>query len=491
MNPSARLILVLILLCGWGCATQKPPAPPTPPAPSPSVLAAPTGHAQEGPAIAGDGVERIKVPLGGPSMGPATAKVTLVEFSDFQCPFCSRAVPTLQRIAADYPTEVRILFRHNPLSFHTNAALAAEAAVAAEAQGKFWEMHDKLFANQQALDRPSLDRYAQELGLDLRQVPGGAGRTRRQGPRRRRHRARPRRSAPTGRPTSSSTAASSRARSRIEEFKKVIDEEIRARGPAARRRHPARPALRDLHAGGQGRGRAAAAAQGPEAGVEVYRSPSATSRAGAGPRPRSPSSSSPTSSARFAAASTPTLDRLIRSTAPTSSCRYRHNPLPFHQNAMPAALAAEAAREQGKFWEMHDKLFANQQALDRASLEQYAQELGLDMAEFKAALDSDKGKDRIEARHGRGGQVRRASARPTSSSTGVAPAARSPTRRSSDCRRRDQEGRREAGRGDAARELYAALTRGGSTRPRAAPRPHRRASPPPPNATAQTSRARR
>jgi protein-disulfide isomerase len=65
-------------------------------------------------------------------------------------------------------------------------------------------------------------------------------------------------------------------------------------------------------------------------------------------------------------------------------------PLSFHQNAKPAATAALAAGEQGKFWEMHDKLFANQQALDRASLDKYAKELGLDMGKFKAAMDSNK-----------------------------------------------------------------------------------------------------
>ena len=67
---------------------------------------------------------------------------------------------------------------------------------------------------------------------------------------------------------------------------------------------------------------------------------------------------------------------------------FKNQPLPFHDNAQPAAEAALAANEQGKFWEMHDKLFANQQALDRPSLEKYAQELGLDMGKFKAALDS-------------------------------------------------------------------------------------------------------
>jgi protein-disulfide isomerase len=69
---------------------------------------------------------------------------------------------------------------------------------------------------------------------------------------------------------------------------------------------------------------------------------------------------------------------------------FKNQPLPFHQNAKPAAAAALAAHEQGKFWQMHDKLFQNQKALDRASLERYAQELGLDVNKFKAALDSNK-----------------------------------------------------------------------------------------------------
>src|SRR5258706_7420855 len=76
---------------------------------------------------------------------------------------------------------------------------------------------------------------------------------------------------------------------------------------------------------------------------------------------------------------------------------WKNNPLPFHQNATPAAEAAMAAHEQGKFWEMHDKLFANQGSLDRATYEKYAQELGLDMGRFKAALDSGKEKAAINA----------------------------------------------------------------------------------------------
>ena len=75
---------------------------------------------------------------------------------------------------------------------------------------------------------------------------------------------------------------------------------------------------------------------------------------------------------------------------------WKNYPLPFHNNAGPAAEAAMAADAQGKFWEMHDKLFANQQQLDRPALEKYAQELGLNMPKFKAAMDSSKFKERIQ-----------------------------------------------------------------------------------------------
>lgn len=102
-----------------------------------------------------------------PSFGPASAKVTIVEFSDFQCPYCSRAADVADKIKAKYSDRVRFVFRQFPLGFHANANLAAQAALAANAQGKFWEFHDKLFKNQQALTRPELEKYAKEVGLDV------------------------------------------------------------------------------------------------------------------------------------------------------------------------------------------------------------------------------------------------------------------------------------------------------------------------------------
>ena len=95
---------------------------------------------------------RVEVASSGfPSRGPATAPVTIVEFSDFQCPFCSRLTPTLEQVVSKYGTKVRLVFRQFPLPMHPNAAKAAEAALCANEQGKFWEMHDAMFKDQGGL----------------------------------------------------------------------------------------------------------------------------------------------------------------------------------------------------------------------------------------------------------------------------------------------------------------------------------------------------
>jgi protein-disulfide isomerase len=108
---------------------------------------------------------RVAVEAEGPSKGPKDAPVTIVEFSDFQCPFCSRVVPTLKQVQERYGEKVRVVFRDFPLPFHAEAGKAAEAAACAEEQGRFWEMHDALFANQKSLQVSDLKRYAAELGL--------------------------------------------------------------------------------------------------------------------------------------------------------------------------------------------------------------------------------------------------------------------------------------------------------------------------------------
>jgi protein-disulfide isomerase len=103
-----------------------------------------------------------------PARGAAAAPVTIAEFSEFQCPFCLRARATIAQIQETYKDRVRFVWKHLPLvGIHSHAMGAAVAAEAARNQGRFWEYHDKLFANQERLAPDDLRRYAQELGLDL------------------------------------------------------------------------------------------------------------------------------------------------------------------------------------------------------------------------------------------------------------------------------------------------------------------------------------
>jgi protein-disulfide isomerase len=104
---------------------------------------------------------------GSPFLGSKTAKVEVEVYEDFQCPFCAKIAPSIHEFAKRFPNDVRIVYKHMPLDIHDHAKLAAEASMAAMAQGKFWEYHDILFANQQALDRPDLEKYAGQAGLDV------------------------------------------------------------------------------------------------------------------------------------------------------------------------------------------------------------------------------------------------------------------------------------------------------------------------------------
>jgi protein-disulfide isomerase len=134
-------------------AAARPARPPAPGRPDPSkVYAFPVGDS--------------------PTKGPDDAWVTIVEISEFQCPFCKRVGPTLKQIEEKYGDDVRFVFKHNPLGFHQRAKPAAKAAECAREQGKFWELHDKMFENQRQLGDAEIEGYAGEVGLDVAQWKG-------------------------------------------------------------------------------------------------------------------------------------------------------------------------------------------------------------------------------------------------------------------------------------------------------------------------------
>jgi protein-disulfide isomerase len=354
-------------------------------------------------------VERYRVPLGrSPAKGGDKAKVTIVEFSDFQCPFCSRVEATIAQIVKTYGRDVKVVWKNNPLPFHQNAMPAAQLAMAAEQKGKFWEMQEKLFKNQQALDRASLEKYGKELGLDeaaIKEALDG-------GKYAAAIKADQEEAATVGARGTPSFFINGRPLSGAQPlaaFTKIIDEELAN-------------AQKALHAG-------VAAAQVYDALTHNAKA-AAVAEDSKRPQPQAPQQDNTVYKAQvgdapvrgaknakvtivewsdyqcpFCARVEPTLSKVLDGYKSDVRVAFKQLPLPFHQNAHLAAEAALAAKAQGKFWEMHDKLFANQQSLDRASLEKYAQEIGLKMERFKSDLDHGKWKLAVDAEQAEGGKL--------------------------------------------------------------------------------------
>lgn len=111
---------------------------------------------------------RRSIPVGpsDPVTGPPSAPVEIVEYSDFQCPFCKKVAPIIKSLRSTFGDQVRVVYKDFPLTIHAQAREAAEAAQCAQAQNKFWEYHDVLFGHQDALKKDDLKRYARDLGLD-------------------------------------------------------------------------------------------------------------------------------------------------------------------------------------------------------------------------------------------------------------------------------------------------------------------------------------
>ena len=164
-------LLLALPLCGSGIAAGGTPPMSASNADANCTIggssAPPIASGAGGPLSLLDSVT-VAVPLiGAPMRGPLTARVTIVEFSDFQCPGCQAVSRLVDSIATAFPRDVRIVFKQYPLEMHPHAHEAAEAALAAFEQGRFWEMHDKMFAHPEDIDRSTIMGWACELGLDV------------------------------------------------------------------------------------------------------------------------------------------------------------------------------------------------------------------------------------------------------------------------------------------------------------------------------------
>ena len=352
-----------------------------------------------------------KVPLNpvDPARGPDGARITIALFSDFQCPFCARVEPILKQVEQGFPGAVRIVWKHQPLpaSMHPQARPAAEAAEAAREQGKFWEMHDKLFENQRSLSPALYESAARELGLDMerfkKSIESHAGAARIDADQKLAGAV-----GANATPTLYVNCRRIEGAYPLESIKPILEEEVRKadalmkQGKTGAALYPAlcEENLRSFPATPAGGAAAAAPAAptvipGGRAAVPVRQDDPAKGK------PSAPVTLVEFSDFQcpYCARANPALKEIESAYPNDVRIVWKHMPLSFHQNAMPAALAAEAAREQGgsaKFWAMHDKLFANQASLSTEAYERYARELGLDVARFQRDMASPKIKARVE-----------------------------------------------------------------------------------------------
>jgi protein-disulfide isomerase len=353
-------------------------------------------------AVAGD-VERFKIPVTSaqPQKGPDDALVTIVEFSEFQCPFCARVLPTMKQIQETYGDKVRVVWRNNPLPFHKDAAPAAAVAMEAYAQGgndKFWELHDVLFANQKALGRAELEQYAKNAGLDMdkvkkaldestqkKTVDGDAAVAAQFGAR--------------GTPYFFINGRQLRGAMPFSAFQKIIDEELATaeallKDGVKKSQVYATVTKDGLTKAAPPKPREPGARPGQPDPKAVYKVPVQGNEPQKGPDDALVTIVEFSDfECPFCGRVEPTLQEVQKKYGKDVRIVWMNNPLPFHKNAKPAANAAlEAHAQKGDkaFWAMHEKMFANQKALTTENLEKWGKELGLNGAKLKKAISEDK-----------------------------------------------------------------------------------------------------
>ena len=349
---------------------EPQPRPPAPPAPSARVVF--------------DDLE------GRPASGPKNAAVTLVEFSDFHCPFCQKVTPTLEQLVKNYPGKIRRVWRQYPLPFHAGADRTAEASECAHEQGKFWGYHDKLFETLGGpRDDAALISLAEQAGLNKKKfekcLAGG------------KHKEAVQKDIAKG------------AQVGVQGTPAVF-----VNGQLVSGAYPYQY-FSNLVEGILNPGKAPAPSPTPAP------SPSPAPPAPSGPvsfndlegRPSLGPKDAPVTLVEFSdffcpfcQRVTPTLEQLMTNYPGKIRRVWRHYPLPFHTGSDRSHEASECANEQGKFWEYHDKLFQNLGGPhDDAALISYAEQVNLDKGKFQQCLTSGKYKELIQKEIARGGQV--------------------------------------------------------------------------------------
>lgn len=345
--------------------------------------------------------ERYQVTYGEKDMwkgAPNGALVTIVEFSDFQCPYCSKLTDSLREVAAEYPDDVRIVFKHFPLQMHKDARPASEAVLAAHAQGKGFEMHDLVFKNARKLSKDDLIGYAKEVGVpdmakftqDLEnntyaaQVDADMKMGAQFGVR--------------STPSFFINGVPQRGAKPVDALRKLVEEEKQfaqglvdagakreevyariMRAAKTTREAPKRPDKK----GDKGR------PTGKPDPSKNYAVPT-DDRPAKGPETALVTIVEYSDfECPYCSKVVPTLKQIEEEFGDDVRVVFRQQPLPMHKNARPAAIAALAAHRQDKFWEMHDALFEAASS-ERGSLgkpgkmAELAKQIGLDVEKWEA-----------------------------------------------------------------------------------------------------------
>ena len=362
-------------------------------------------------------VRRYHVPTGSsPSKGVPDARVTIVEFADFQCGYCSRSVSVSSQILSDFPGKVRWVYKHFPMPFHRRASVAAEASLAAEKEGRFWEYHDMLFANRRKLGDKDLVAYARRTGLDLQKFRE-AMRTRIYEKAVNLDLALGRRLMVKGTPTfyingrkHVGSISYSNLRSVIKQelaytqhlikkgtpLSKIYDKVTNKKQPdsdkdTAKKPAPAQPAAKPQ------------AARQPATEGAIYQI-----RAGNSPaRGKETAYSTVIMFGDYRCKHTARVYwslQKLRGLFTDERLRvvYKQFPLRRHPEVKIAARAALAAHDQGKFWPYHEHLLRHNEDLSRKRLVEVARELKLDVDRFISDMDSQRFVARVEADHQEG-----------------------------------------------------------------------------------------
>jgi protein-disulfide isomerase len=336
-----------------------------------------------------------RVPVGSsPSRGVPSALVTIVEFADFQCPYCARAEEALGQIAAKYGVDVRVVWKNLPLPFHDHAEIAGELAFEARAQrgdAGFWKVHDLLLAQRGRIDDAALAAVAKDAGLDvdraLRAVQKHA------------HQAAMDEDSDlaeevqvTGTPTFFVNGRKVVGALPFDAFLPIVEEQLAAARATVARGVPAARVYEMLQQ---------AARLAPLETTDVLGPP--PSIPGRGPEGAKVVVQMWSDlECPFCKRVEPTLRDLEAAFPGRIRIVWHNHPLPIHPHAMQAAEAVmEAFAQKGAagFWKMHDLVLENQGGAgqERAALEQYAATVGLDLARFRAALDGSVHRAAIEA----------------------------------------------------------------------------------------------